>query len=263
MKSDIEGSGLRNIFRFLGKGLVEGEDRIIREIPLEIHLNDRKLVTIACTGLHVEELAVGFLRSEGLIRTRKDLAGVEVHPDRRQVRIRTVRGSEGIAPEGSPERTLASSGARGAGLPGTVVPEGAVGSVLVISPRQVLRLMERFVAMAGLHEETGGTHAAALAREGEILIVREDIGRHNTIDMLAGHALLEGMDCRGMVVLRSGRVSSEIVQKIRFLGAPVVVSLSVPTTLAIDMARAAGITLVGSVRGGRMKIYSHEGRVAI
>jgi FdhD protein len=263
MTSGIEGSGLRSVFSFVEKGWTEGEDRIIREIPLEIHLNGRKIVTIACTGLHVEELAVGFLRSEGLIRTREDLAGVEVHPDRRQVRIRTIRGSEGKVQEEPTERTLASSGARSAGVPATVVPGEAVESDLVISPQEILRLMEQFLALAGLHEETGGTHAAALAREGEILVVREDIGRHNTIDMLAGHCLLNGLDCRGMAVFRSGRVSSEIVQKIRVLGAPVVVSLSVPTTLAVDMARTAGITLVGSVRGGRMKIYSQEGRVRI
>ena len=89
--------------------------------------------------------------------------------------------------------------------------------------------MERFLGQACLHEETGGTHAAALARNGKILVVREDIGRHNTIDMLGGYALLHGVDCRDAVILRTGRVSSEIVHKIRRLGVPLVCSLSVPT----------------------------------
>ncbi len=116
--------------------------------------------------------------------------------------------------------------------------------------------MERFLGQARLHEETGGTHAAALARNGEILVVREDIGRHNTIDMLGGYALLHGVDCRDAVILRTGRVSSEIVHKIWRLGVPSVCSLSVPTTQAVEMARGAGMTLIGSVRRGRMKIYS-------
>jgi FdhD protein len=120
----------------------------------------------------------------------------------------------------------------------------------------VFDLMERFLRQARLHEETGGTHAAALARNGEILVVREDIGRHNTIDMLGGYALLHGVDCRDAVILRTGRVSSEIVHKIWRLGVPLVCSLSVPTTQAAEMARGAGMTLIGSVRRGRMKIYS-------
>ncbi|MDA8125251.1 MAG: formate dehydrogenase accessory sulfurtransferase FdhD [Deltaproteobacteria bacterium] len=261
-KRECQGSGLRDILLFQGQSLAAGEARIIGEIPLTIHLNERKVVTIACAGLHVEELAVGFLRSEGLIRSRAEIAGVEVHPDCRQVRVHTVKGREERLFGGAAEQVLTSSGARLAGA-GRALAGEALESAMILTPREILCLMERFLALAGLHEETGGTHAAALARDGKILVVREDIGRHNTIDMLGGHALLNGLDCRQMVLCRTGRVSSEIVQKIRLLGIPVAVSLSVPTTLAVDMARAAGITLVGSVRGGRMKIYSQEGRVKI
>ena len=125
-----------------------------------------------------------------------------------------------------------------------------------LAPEAVLDLMERFLRQARLYEETGGTHAAALARNGEILVIREDIGRHNAIDMLGGYTLLHGVDCRGAVILRTGRVSSEIVHKIWRLGVPLVCSLSVPTTQAVEMARGVGMTLIGAVRRGRMKIYS-------
>jgi FdhD protein len=239
-----------------GKGFSEEEERLIREIPLAVYLNDRKVITIACAGLYVDELAVGFLRAEGFLRTREDVHAVEVSPDRMAVRIRTAAGREIPEPETAAGRTLASSGARGFGRPVEESPAEPLSGVISLAPDVVLDLMERFLRQARLHEETGGTHAAALARNGEILVVREDIGRHNAIDMLGGYALLHGVDCRDAVILRTGRVSSEIVHKIRRLGVPVVCSLSVPTTQAVEMARGAGMTLIGSIRRGRMKIYS-------
>jgi FdhD protein len=240
-----------------GKGFSWQDERLIREIPLALYLNDRKVITIACAGLYVEELAVGFLRSEGFLRTREDVAAVDVSPDRMQVRIATAAGREIPTPETETGRTLASSGARGFGRPMEELPAGPLSAATPLAPEAIIDLMERFLEKARLHEETGGTHAAALARNGEILAVREDIGRHNTIDMLGGYALLHGVDCRDAVILRTGRVSSEIVHKIRRLGVPLVCSLSVPTTEAVEIAQGAGMTLIGSIRRGRMKIYTH------
>jgi FdhD protein len=121
--------------------------------------------------------------------------------------------------------------------------------------------MEDFLRKARLHDTTGGTHAAALADAGEILVVREDIGRHNAIDMLAGYVLLHGINCSGAMVFRTGRVSAEIVGKLWNMGIQLFASLSVPTSEAVRLAADAGMTLVGSVRGGRMKIYTHVERV--
>jgi FdhD protein len=261
MTTDHQGGERRDILLYDRGTLAGSNDWIIREIPLEVWINDRKVITIACTGLHVEELAVGFLRSEGCLRTRDDLAEMTVSADGRQVRIRTADGRE--IPERWAGRTLASSGARSIGPADEVFPAAPLHEAVQVTPDELFSLMDRFLMEASLHQETGGTHAAALTRAGKIVVVREDIGRHNTIDMLGGYALMNGTDCRDAVILRTGRVSAEIVQKIRQLGAPVVVSLSVPTTLAVEMARRVGMTLIGSVRGGRMKIYSHEGRVRI
>ena len=256
MISQSRGGDCFRISVYDGKWFSEKDERLIREIPLEVHLNDRKVITIACAGLHVEDLAVGFLRSEGFLRMRDDVAAVEVSPDRTQVRIRTAAGREIPDPETAAGRTLASSGAHGFGRPAAEFQEEPLSGGVSFAPEVVLDLMERFLRQARLHEETGGTHAAALARNGEILVVREDIGRHNTIDMLGGYALLHGVDCRDAVILRTGRVSSEIVHKIWRLGVSLVCSLSVPTTQAVEMARGAGMTLIGSIRRGRMKIYS-------
>ena len=261
MSGKASGREIRAILLHDGKALVESEAPIIREIPLEVHLNGRRIVTIACTGIHVEELAVGFLRSEGLLRNREEIEKLTVAPDRTRVWIVSPATGECPDPESGSGRTIASSGARSGGRTGAY-PADAGAKPIRLSPERIRSLMERFLAISGLHEETGGTHAAALVLGGEIRVVREDIGRHNAVDMLGGHALLNGLDCRGGVIFRTGRVSSEIVHKVRQLGIRMIVSLSVPTTLAVDMADGAGITLVGSVRGGRMKIYCHEGRVS-
>lgn len=255
MTSDI-GSDIFRISVFDGKAFSECDDRLIREIPLAVYLNDRKVITIACAGLHIEELAVGFLRSEGILRTRADIVSVEVHPGRTRVSIRTMEGREMPGDETVADRCLASSGARGIGYPVQQSPNEPLSGKVSLAPEVVLDLMKRFLEQACLHEVTGGTHAAALARNGELLAVREDIGRHNAIDMLGGYALLHDMDCRDAVIFRTGRVSSEIVLKIWRLAVPLVCSLSVPTTEAVEIARRAGITLIGSIRRGRMKIYS-------
>ncbi len=249
------------ISAYEGGKFVSQNDRLVREIPLDVYLDRRRLVTIACAGLHVEELAVGFLRSEGMLRGRDDLAAVEVSPDRKQVWIQTSTGWD--KPDPAAVKVLASSGSLGSGTPPGGQAGGPVTDWISLSPETILDLMERFLLQARLHEETGGTHAAALVRNGEILIIREDIGRHNAMDMLGGYALLHGLDCSDIAIFRTGRVSSEIVQKAWRLGVPLVCSLSVPTTQAVEMARQAGMTLVGAVRQGRMKIYccSKEGRV--
>ena len=256
MMSENETQGCFRISVYDGKGFSEHEARLIREIPLSVYLNDRKVITIACAGLYVDELAVGFLRSEGFIRTMEDVEAVEVSPDRTQVRVRTALAAGISDPDAASGGTLASSGARGFGRAEAESAEEPLSGRVSLAPEVVLELMERFLGQARLHEETGGTHAAALVRNGEILVVREDIGRHNAIDMLGGYALLHKVDCRGAVILRTGRVSSEIVHKIWRLGVTLVCSLSVPTTQAVEIARRVGMTLIGSVRRGRMKIYS-------
>jgi FdhD protein len=121
--------------------------------------------------------------------------------------------------------------------------------------------MNDFLGQCRLHDLTGGTHGAAFARRAGLIVVREDIGRHNTIDMLGGYALLNDLDCNDIVIVRTGRASTEIVHKVWTLKVPILISISVPTTSAISEAEAAGITLVGSVRRGNLKIYTHERRI--
>jgi len=235
------------------------KQEIIREIPLEIVLNGEPIATIACSGRYAAELAVGFLRSEGLLAAKEEIATIKTAMKGRRVQISTKTP---VTLNRSGHKTIASSGARGImehpEAPGV---HGKAKAPMMLTPETVFKLMDELMQKATLHDSTGGTHSAALATRDGLTAVREDIGRHNAIDMLGGYALLEKMDCTDKIIVRTGRVSSEIVHKIRRLGIPVVISISVPTTMAVTLAAEAGITLIGAVRDRKFIVYSHEERM--
>jgi len=233
---------------------------VIREELLEIYLNGQRLATIACGGRHAEELAVGWLRAEGYLLTSRDLKGLETGKGGRAVFVRA--GAATVVKPAKGETVIAASGARTSGVrkrnpdlkPPVTGPE-------LTSPERIFHLMEELAAAATLHRQSRGTHGAALADAAGLLAVREDIGRHNCLDMLSGYCLLNGLDGGDKLLLRTGRVSMEIVHKIWRMGVPVVASLSVPTVRAVRIARQAGITLIGAVRRPALTVYTHPERI--
>ncbi|MDO9529959.1 MAG: formate dehydrogenase accessory sulfurtransferase FdhD [Syntrophales bacterium] len=240
-----------------GEKLSSEVSDIIREIPVEIILNDKRVVSIACTGIHLKELAVGFLRSEGMIESLEDIEEIAVSDEKGRVRISTQKVDEPFIPM----KTIASSGSRGNRM--DEFSMRVLESDITISPDHVLKLMKGLLESSELHSATHGTHCSALADGDGILVSREDIGRHNTVDMLGGYSLLEGIDCSDKIIVTTGRVSSEIVTKVWKMGIPVIISHSAPTSRAITLSENAGITVIGYVRGGKMRVYSHEGRVIV
>jgi len=245
-----------------GSGFSEETVPIVQETSLRILLNDAEIVKIACNANYPEELAVGFLQAEGFVTGASDIRKIEISDDGRCVHVLTNDNIPKI--EGRPHApdTIESSGAKGWRGKG-VSPhrEDLSTRKVFITPNSVFDLMERFVETSRLHQVTGGTHSAALSDGEHLLAVREDIGRHNTIDMLNGYALLNGIDCSDKIILRTGRISAEIVHKAWSLGIPMMISLSVPTSMAVQLCRKAGMTLIGSVRGEKMNIYCHEWRI--
>ena len=228
-------------------------DYVIAEIHVDLFLNDTRFTTIACTGNHVKDMAVGFLRSQGIITELKDLVKCSVSSDGCRVRVLTEGKDipdfhESILSSGAKERIPGEGGRK-------------IESPITIPAKYVLKLMKDLLALSSLHKATHGTHCSALAGMDGIITAREDIGRHNTIDMLGGYALLKRIDCSDKMILTTGRVSSEIVNKVWTLGVPVIVSRSAPTSRAINLSKDAGITIVGYVRNARMKVYSGEERV--
>jgi FdhD protein len=251
------------IVSYDGRKTSTAPSRIIRERMVEIVLNGRQVVRVACTGQHLKELAAGFLKSEGVVEKKGDILAMNVAADGGRVEVRVAaRKSRGILGKHA-GRTLASSGARGMvqyGNAGTGAKKRITGAV-VLTPRKVLKLMSGLLRSAVLHDVTRGTHCSALATPERIIVAREDIGRHNTVDMLGGYALLKGLSLADKVILTTGRISAEIVYKICMMGTAVIISHSAPTSRAVALATGLGITLIGYVRNGKMRVYAHPERV--
>lgn len=236
-------------------------DRVAIEEPLEIRVRGRALAVTMRTPGHDEELAVGFLHGEGLLAgpvrgagPTEDLANNVVDVDAPLV-------------DGARERrfyTTSSCGVCGKGA----LEEVAVHSAPLdpadgpVVDRALLAALPDRLRQPGF-EATGGLHATGLFdARGGLLHVREDVGRHNAMDKVVGRALLDGaLPLRDRILCVSGRLSFELVQKAAVAGAPILVGVGAPSTLAIDLARDRGLTLAGFARGDRVNLYAGAARV--
>ncbi|MDZ4655465.1 MAG: formate dehydrogenase accessory sulfurtransferase FdhD [Coriobacteriia bacterium] len=231
------------------------------ERPVTVVLNDVEIATIQGTPADLEEMAVGFLVSEGLI-TRRDLLGaIDVDHKRGHV---YVASEEGV-PEDFRYRERYVTAGCGKGVTFASVGHAAgiepVVSDMTIASGMLYDLMGQMARAAVLYRDTGGMHACALARDGVVTVLREDVGRHNALDKVLGRAWLDGVDTEGTVLLTTGRVSYEMVVKAAKARVPVVVSRTAVTDLAADIGTRVGITIVGYARGGKLVVYTNPERI--
>jgi FdhD protein len=240
-------------------GRIVESDRLAVEEPLEIRVGGEAVAVTMRTPGHDEELALGFCLTEGLrplaARAPVDLAANTVEVDAPDADLERIR------------RSFYTSSSCG------VCGKGALEAVAVDAPRVESELTVAFDVLASLPERlreaqatfalTGSLHATGLfAPDGELLCVREDVGRHNAMDKVVGWALGEGRLPLGRSLLCvSGRLSFELVQKAAVAGCPILVAVGGPSSLAVELADDRGVTLCGFVRGGRGTVYTHASRV--
>jgi FdhD protein len=239
------------------------DDALAVEAPLEVRIGGRPVAVLMRTPGHDEELVTGLLFSEGVIADAADILSLEPDPDRPNalaVRLLTSRRP-------GERHFLSNSGCGVCGKPSLESVEfhgRPVESELTASRRVLCGLPGRLRAAQPLFARTGGSHASGLfTAAGELLAAREDVGRHNALDKLVGWALCAGrVPLSECLLLVSGRLSYELVQKAVAAGVPLVAAVGAPSSLAVELAGRFGVTLVGFLRAGGLNAYAHPGRLS-
>ncbi|HSE14087.1 MAG TPA: formate dehydrogenase accessory sulfurtransferase FdhD [Candidatus Deferrimicrobium sp.] len=247
------------VLRYDGCRLAPVHHLPVREVPVALTVNGVAVATLIASPHDLHFLVAGFLRMQGLIRSAGDLLTLSACEDFGAVSVR-IRGEAPVAitptftsgcGSGISFHVPASSG-RPVQLPsaGPFVP-----------PESIFSAMDALARASEAYRGSGGIHSAG-AWDGErLFLFAEDIGRHNTIDRIAGQALLAGIDLSGRILVASGRVSSEMAAKAGSLGISVIASRTSPTDLAVRICKELGITLVGYARGRRFNVYTHPSRI--
>ena len=251
-----------SMLRVTEAGKEDTEDVITKELPVTIILNNQELVTLLCSPANLKYLAVGFLFSEGLVKSKDEIKKIIVDDRIGVVRVET-EGDKGFASELVFKRLITSGCGRGASFYSAADVQGQtkIQSQIGISAREVFDLVTEFQHRSQVYRATGGVHSAALCNTKGILVFSEDIGRHNAIDKVFGECILTDIPTDDRMIITSGRISSEIVLKVAKRKIPVIISISAPTNLGVRLADDLGITLIGFVRGKRMNVYTNGWRV--
>ncbi|MEA3350739.1 MAG: formate dehydrogenase accessory sulfurtransferase FdhD [Chloroflexota bacterium] len=234
------------------------ETEVIEEASLIIYINGQELITLMCTPVNLDWLALGFLRNEGLIAGLEEVEEIHINPNGCCVELWLNHSFE------KPERTIITTGCVG----GVTFDDPSLGieplyDTLQVTPQSIQKTISNLQSKDSLYARSRGVHASGLMNPGEnkLLAVAEDVGRHSSIDKVHGACLLEEIKTRGRILLTTGRISSEMLRKGAVMGCPIIASRTSPTSLSVEMAQAWNITLVGYVRNGGMQVYSYPERL--
>ena len=245
--------------------LTSEEDMVAEEVPIALEYNGVSHVVMFATPADLEDFARGFTLSEGIVEHADQIFGIDQEDGARGIRVTLEIASEPFAK--LKERRRALTGRTGCGLCGTESLEHAVrpltklASSFSIDAAHLTRAMQHLKQRQTLMQATGAVHAAGWVDvTGELLLVREDVGRHNALDKLIGAMSAASLDFSTGAALITSRASFEMVQKAVTLGVPVLAAVSAPTALAVRMARSTELGLLGFVRDNHYACYSQAGR---
>ena len=240
----------------------EVQQSLISENPVTLYLNGREVVTLLCAGHHLDELAAGFFYAEGFLRNSADLEAIRVDASSGRVEVRT-RSEPALASQLWSKRTVTSGCGKGSAFYHALdaLLSKPCASALRVTPLQVVERMEELNRLSETYRLTHGVHNTALATPDELLLFRDDIGRHNAADMVVGHVFLEGIPLDDKLLITTGRLTSEILIKAARVGVPILASRNAATGLAVELAKRLNITLIGYARAGKFTLYAGEDRI--
>ena len=238
-------------------------DTIATEFPLTIYINNQEFATIVCSPIHLTELVLGFLASEGVIHKKSDIQKISLDNSKGFCHVMLNRDIEGYSFH--TQRMISSCCGKSRLFYFTNDAATAKVSMTetTITPEEIVNMMNSLQAESTDFKQTGGVHNAAISDGKGFYIHRSDIGRHNALDKLFGHCIEHSIPIRDKVLIFSGRISSEILIKAAKIGVGIILSKSAPTDLAIQLANDLNITAIGFIRDESFNIYSHEKRVLL
>jgi FdhD protein len=230
---------------------------VTEEGLVRIHVNGQELATVMCTPRDPDELALGFLRAEGLIHGLDEVRRIVVCPNGSCVEVWLYKSDVEL-----PTRRVVTSGCGGGiTFDDLSAPIAPLNTRTALTPEQIFARMRDLYRAAELYGVTQGIHTSALSDGEHLLLVAEDVGRHNTVDRLWGKAMQQGLPTAGLVLLATGRISSEMLRKAAKMGVPIVASRTSATSLSVALGRAWNIAVIGYVRRNSLRVYSAPERI--
>lgn len=245
------------IQKYQNEEVDEVEDLVVCEYPLTIFLNDQEFITLLCSPKSLKNLSIGFLYSEGIIKSTSDIDSINIDEKMGYAYIKIGNVSK-FAKQLYGKRVITTGCGKGS------IFYNALDSLkckqfkhnLDIDYKKLLDIMKLFNKKSELFLETGGVHSVGLIDGDDILYFEEDIGRHNALDKIIGSCLIDNVNIEDKAIITSGRITSEIVLKCAKLGIGCVISRSAPTNLAIDTGKKLNIKIIGFARGNKLNVYN-------
>ncbi len=245
--------------QFTGDGQQPVTSSIAVEFPVTLTVNGQVWLTFQCSPDDLEAMAIGFLFNEGFIRTIGEVENTHICAQKDNIDIWLTHAAK------KPDSWRRTSGCHGGNTSADLERDQfqPVNNPYAVTPEQIFTLMDQFLSEQTPHSESGGVHTSALVSGTNILFQIHDIGRHNTFDKIAGRILLDKLDIQNPVLITSGRISSDMVQKSIRMQIPLLISMRSASQMGIQLADQWGITSIGGARRGRFNVFSHPQRILI
>jgi FdhD protein len=262
----IERVKKRGILKYANGSIKDAEDVIVTEYPITVKINEQEFVTMVCTPEYIEDMVVGYLASEGIIRRFEDIKEIWVQEREGFVHVK-IENLNPYFQNFQNKRYITSC--CGMSRQGFVFVNDAFTAKkmnkvqIKLSPEDCFRLMNNLQESSTFFQSTGGVHNSALCDVNGFMLSRMDIGRHNALDKIYGYCLKNNISIGNKIIVFSGRISSEILLKVAKIGCAIVLSKSAPTELALELAEELGITTIGFIRNQSFNIYTCPERINI